>query len=312
MNTSDIKSFIIQEAQALGFENVGFAKADYVGMETENKLREWLSKNYHGSMSWMENYLEKRLDPRKLVEGCKTVICFTTNYFNGIKTNTNEPHIAQYALGDDYHDVLKKKLKELYEKLTSKYPEITGRYFTDTAPILERFWAEKSGVGWVGKNTLLITRNLGSYVFLSEMLINVELEPDKSHKNYCGTCSACIDKCPTNAFVEEKFLDSNKCISYLTIEYRDELSEKETRMLEQNIYGCDICQEVCPWNKFAKQTQIDEFLPRDLILSRTIEEWSKLSEDEFREIFRKSAVKRTKFKGLTRNIHAVKKNIGYQ
>lgn len=273
-------------------------------------MRNWLKLNYHGEMQWMENHLEKRLDPRKLVEGCKTVICLSANYFSNNKSEKGKPHVAQYALGDDYHDILKKKLRILYEAIIATYPEAEGRYFTDTAPILERYWAEKSGIGWVGKNTLLITRNFGSYVFLSELLLNIDIEPDEPHKNYCGSCKACIEKCPTKAFPQAKLLDSKKCISYLTIEHRDEFSLEQEDMLNKNIYGCDICQEVCPWNRFAKETQINEFFPREKILEKTIEEWSSLTEDEFREIFRKSAVKRTKFSGLSRNIKAVKQNLG--
>ena len=305
-----LKKFIVSESERLGFDKVGFTKAEKVDAETENAFRLWLEKGYHGSMKWMENHTEKRLDPSLLVEGGKTVVCFATNYYQPVPYKKNKPYISKYALGDDYHDVLKKRLKQLYQNIQSEFPDVEGRYFTDTAPILERYWAEKSGIGWQGKNTLLLTREFGSYVFLSVMIINQELEPDRAHENFCGTCTACLDGCPTNAFVEAKVLNSTQCISYLTIEYRDAFTDEQSKQIGNNIYGCDICQEVCPWNKFVKECSVDEFKPRSENTNRSMSEWETLTEDTFRTKFTKSAVKRTKFAGLFRNISSVKKNLG--
>lgn len=304
----EIKEFIIKEAKNLGFDKIGFAKITEV--ERADKFKEWLENGYHASMSWMENYSDKRVNPALLMNNAKTMICFATNHYKEIPYDENKPYIAKYALSDDYHDILKNRLKELYLILKKKIPSLEGRYFTDTAPILERYWAEKAGLGWQGKNSLLITRDLGSYLFLSEMIINIELEADEAHKNYCGSCTNCIEACPTDAIVEPYIVNSEDCISYLTIEKREEFEKSEASKVKNHIFGCDICQEICPWNKFAKSTKDMHFMARDELLDKDADFWRFLTEDQFKELFQKSAIKRTKYSGFMRNARAVQKNIG--
>jgi epoxyqueuosine reductase len=309
LNSTELKEFINREARELGFSKVGFAKAEFVGNSVEDLFDKWISDGHHGEMKYMEGNREKRLDPSLLVDGTKTIIVFAANYYNTLNAEDKDINVCQYAQGDDYHDILKGKLKTLLEKLQKINPEIKGRFFSDSAPILERYWAEKAGIGWQGKNSLIITRELGSYVFLSELLLNVELEADEPHKNFCGKCTACLDGCPTNAFKSPGVLDSNKCISYTTIEYRGEFTEEQSESIGTNIYGCDICQEVCPWNNFSKDTTINEFKPRERNLNQSIEIWENMNQEEFSSRFKKSAVKRTKFSGLSRNINAVRDNL---
>ena len=306
VSRSSIKEFIRKKAMELDFVKIGFAKCEKV--EIEDEFKAWLKKSYHAEMKWMENYEEKRLDPRLLVDNAKTMIVFAANYYNPVNNLDNTFHFARYALGSDYHEIIKQKLKHIINDLNEKFG-INGRAFVDTAPILERYWAEKSGIGWIGKNCNLITRDYGSYVFLSEIIIDYELEYDKKHDDFCGRCTKCLNSCPTDAFVDEKVLDSNKCISYLTIEKRDDFSQKESEMIGNAIYGCDICQEVCPWNKFAKETQIEEFKARDLITEKSKTDWLNLDQESYQKAFKNSAVKRAKYSGIKRNIGAASKNI---
>lgn len=301
----DIKEFIKQGALQLGFDKCGVAKLHRVA--DEHYFEDWLERGYHGTMQWMENHREKRLDPSLMIEDAKVIVVFATNYYQQVEsTNYN---ISRYALGDDYHVTIKNKLRTLYEQLTNKYPLVKGRYYVDTAPILERYWAQKAGIGWQGKNTNLITREFGSYVFLSEMILNVDLEVDQEHENFCGTCSRCLDDCPTQAFPKAYSLDSNRCISYLTIEHRDEFDEQQQKDIGKHIYGCDICQEVCPWNKFAKETQEASFKSRNYLLKKDAKFWQDLDQQTYQQSFKNSAVKRTKLSGLKRNINAVRKNL---
>lgn len=304
--SSDLKLFITFEAKRLGFTHVGFAKADLVS-DAEH-FNKWLKENYHADMAWMENYLEKRVDPRKLVDGCKTVVCFSTNYYNSEASDESSAKLARYALGDDYHDVLKERLKTLLATVQENFPNVSGRFFTDTAPILERYWAQQAGIGWIGKNTMLISRTHGSYTFLSELLLTAEIEPDTPHENFCGTCTNCLDGCPTSAFEKPFVLNSEKCISYQTIEQRGEISADVEKNLGNNIYGCDICQEVCPWNRFAKLTQDPRFTARESLFNKPMSYWENLTRNEYTELFRKSAAKRAKYDGIKRNIAAVIKH----
>lgn len=301
-----LRSEIIDIVRSLGFADVRFARAEV--METERlRLREWLDRGFHGEMSYMENHFDKRTDPTKLLEGTKTVICLAFNYYTDKKQeDKTAPQLSMYALGRDYHKVIKGKLKALLKQLQVIDPSIEGRGFVDSAPVLERDWARRSGLGWIGKNTLLIHPRRGSYYFLAELLINKEIEPDSPIDDYCGTCTKCIDACPTDAILEDGYvMDGSKCISYLTIELKGEIPKKFEDKMENWMYGCDICQQVCPWNRFSSEHDEDDFIPSEALLKMTKEEWHELTDERFEELFRGSAVKRTQFKGLKRNIEFV-------
>lgn len=295
--------WIRDEAQRLGFMMVGFAKAERLDEEAR-RLEEWLHRGYQGKMGYLENHFEKRVDPTKLVPGAKTVISLVYNYFPANTQNDpNAPKLARYAFGKDYHFVLKPKLKELLYGMREEIGNIEGRCFVDSAPVLERDWAMRAGVGWTGKNTLLLHPKAGSYFFLAELIVDLELPADAPMHDYCGTCTRCIDACPTDAISPRGYiLDGSKCISYLTIELRDAIPEAFKGQMENWMFGCDICQEVCPWNRFSQPHQEDAFQPHPDLLDMTRSDWQELTEETFREVFRKSAVKRTKFSGLKRNI----------
>lgn len=299
---ADLKSFIRQRALDIGFDLVGFAAA---GESTHRiHLEDWLTKKHHGEMTWMENHHEKRVNPVKLVPGTKTVVCLAVNYAN---LNAH-PQIADYALGDDYHLILKKKMKRLYHELKSEIPELEARWFTDSAPVLERYWAQQAGLGWIGKNTMLISRTHGSYLFLAEMMINLDIEADPPHDDFCGTCRRCLDGCPTNAFDGPHQLDARRCISYLTIEKRSDLTEPETKMIGTHVFGCDVCQQVCPWNRFATLTRHPEFKARPELLELDANAIADLTDVEYQQIFKRSAIRRSTRGGLLRNAHAVQQN----
>ena len=293
-----------EKAYALGFEFVGISKAEELTDEAR-KLEEWLNKGYHGQMAYMGNHFEKRIDPRKLVDGAKSVISLMYNYHNPEKQkDVDAPKISQYAYGKDYHQVLKKKLKILLDQISAEVGAVNGRCFVDSAPVLERDWARRSGLGWTGKNTMIINKQRGSYFFLAEIILDVEFEYDHPVKDHCGTCTKCIDACPTNAISEEGyFMDGSKCISYFTIELKDEIPSEMKGRFENWMFGCDICQQVCPWNRFSKPNQEPDFQPKHGLLEMNKEEWLELTQDVFSIVFKKSAVKRTKYSGLMRNIH---------
>lgn len=301
------KQLIIKEALRLGFSDVGFASAEHLP-DDELHLRNWLNKGYHAGMAYMENHFDKRVNPVVLVEDAKTVVSVLLNY----KPKTEQldpdaPKLARYAYGKDYHFVIKDKLQLLFDYIKSTiYPELEGRLFTDSAPVLDRAWAIKSGLGWIGKNTNLIHKSLGSYVLIGELIINLDIESDTPIKEACGGCQRCIDACPTKALIGPYQLDSNKCISYLTIEHRDSIPEEFKGQFKNWAFGCDICQEVCPWNWKARPTKVEEFSPHPELLQLTKDEWQSMDEERFKELFRKSAVKRTKFKGLRRNLDFLK------
>jgi len=293
---------IKQVAYQMGFQYVGISKAEFLEEEA-SKLEEWLQRGYHGKMTYMENHFDKRLDPTKLVEGAKSVVTLLYNYETPKKqVDETAPKISKYAYGKDYHFVIKDKLKALMQWIQEEIGEVSGRCFVDSAPVLERAWAAKSGVGWVGKHSLLITRPAGSYFFLAELIIDLELEADGPIKDYCGTCTKCIDACPTGAIVGDKIVDGSKCISYFTIELKEEIPASMAGKFDNWMFGCDVCQQVCPWNRFAKPHREPAFEPHSDLLQMNKREWQELTREVFNEIFRKSPVKRTKFDGLKRNI----------
>ena len=303
-------SLLKEEASRLGFFFVGISKAERMDAEAE-RLEEWLHRGYHGKMQYMENHFEKRVDPTKLVPGAKSVVSLAYNYFpKETQKDPETPKLARYAYGEDYHFVIKRKLKDLLKFLQAEIGEVNGRVFVDSAPVLERDWAKRSGLGWVGKNTLLIHPKAGSYFFLAELIIDLDLDPDGPMKDYCGTCTRCIDACPTDAIPKGGYiLDGSKCISYLTIELREAIDEKFGSQMENWMFGCDICQEVCPWNRFSTPHEEPAFDPHPDLLKMSGADWQELTEETFREVFRRSAVKRTKYEGLKRNIAFLKKSL---
>lgn len=310
MSSLTFNTIIIKRiATELGFDTIGISKARYLEEEAQ-KLEDWLRAGYQGNMSYMENHFDLRLDPAKLVPGAKSVISLTYNYATSIQqVDASAPKISKYAHGEDYHEVIRKKLKQFLTKIRTEIGEVSGRCFVDSAPVMERQLAEKSGVGWIGKNSLLIHPKKGSYYFLAELIIDLELEVDAPIQNYCGTCTKCIDACPTEAISPKGYLiDASKCISYLTIELRDDIPQEFSTQMENWMFGCDICQEVCPWNRFATQNVEAKFAADDRLLNMKKKEWLELTEEVFADIFQKSAVKRTKYQGLKRNIEFLKRS----
>ncbi|OEK03241.1 tRNA epoxyqueuosine(34) reductase QueG [Roseivirga sp. 4D4] len=303
-NTSIVKAM----AQDLGFDFCGISKAEFLSEEAP-RLEKWLKNKAHGEMSYMENHFDKRLDPTQLVPGAKSVVSLLYNYYpekDLASHQTDNPKIAKYAYGKDYHFVIKDKLKEFMHLLEEQVGQVEGRVFVDSAPVMERQWAAKSGLGWIGKNTLLINKDRGSFYFLAELIIDLELEVDGPIKDYCGTCTKCIDACPTDAITPYE-LDASKCISYLTIELKDQLPSEFKGKMEGWAFGCDICQDVCPWNRFSKPHTEPEFHPKDELIELFNNNWQDLTEEVFRSVFKGSAVKRTKFEGLKRNLDFLKK-----
>ena len=303
MDISEKTKLIKRKCFDLGFSHVGISKSVFLEKEAR-RLEEWLSNDFNGKMSYMENHFDKRTDPSKLVDGAKSVISVLFNYHNPQKQlDDDAPKISQYAYGKDYHFVIKNKLKELQLFLTKKFGEINCRGFVDSAPVMDKVWAEKSGLGWIGKHSNLINKEMGSYFFIAELIVDIELEQDLPINDYCGTCTKCIDACPTEAIVQPYVVDGSKCISYLTIELKDQILPNEFKgKMDSWMFGCDICQDVCPWNRFASAHNEPQFNPHPDLLKLTKKEWNELSEEAYQNLFRKSAVKRTKFSGLKRNI----------
>lgn len=302
------KQLIKSKVAELGFFHCGFSKADFLEEEAP-RLESWLKRNFQGKMSYMENHFDKRLDPRLLVEGSNTVISLLLNYLpTETQKDADTPKISKYAYGEDYHFVIKDKLKELIQFLQDEIGEVNGRAFVDSAPVMDKVWAKKSGLGWIGKNTNLIHPKEGSFFFIAELITDLKIEPDGPMKDYCGTCTRCIDACPTEAIVQPYLVDGSKCISYLTIELKDEILPKEfAGKMDNWMFGCDVCQDVCPWNRFAKATTEERFQPTLSLLDLTKSDWQNLEKETFQNLFKNSAVKRTKFSGLKRNIAFLKK-----
>lgn len=296
---------IKQKALELGFSAAGISKTDFLEKESK-QLKAWLNNGFHGEMHYMENHLEKRVDPRKLVEGAKSVISVLFNYYPKVKQKENTYKISKYAYGKDYHYVLKEKLHQLYDFINNEIHETNGRVFVDSAPVMDKVWAAKSGLGWIGKNTNLLTRENGSFFFIGELIIDLELDyNDTPIKNYCGNCTKCIDACPTNALSPYQ-LDARKCISYLTIEKKGALPSEFKGKWNDWIFGCDICQDVCPWNSKARPHNEHQFKLTEEIQNLKKEDWEKLDKIKFKKIFKNSPVKRTKLEGLMRNIEFLK------
>ena len=294
------------EALRIGFLSCGIAKADFLEDEAIN-LDSWLNNNYHGEMKYMENHFDKRLDPRLLVDDAKSVISLSYNYFPSLLQRNDSYKIAKYAYGQDYHHVIKSKLKELSVFIQDNIGDVQGRAFVDSAPIMERSWAAKSGIGWKGKNSLVIQKQQGSFFFLSELVVDLDLEYDTPMTDHCGTCTKCIDTCPTSAILPNNTVDGSKCISYFTIELKDNIPNEFKDQFDNWAFGCDICQDVCPWNRFSKPHNEPLFTPKSELLSMNKKDWEEITEDVFSKVFKKSAVKRTKFSGLQRNISFLKK-----
>jgi epoxyqueuosine reductase len=296
------------KARDLGFSLVGIAAAEPLKDE-EARLREWLRRGYQASMAWMERRTEKRCDPREILAGATSLVCVAMNYYTPHAHPNDEEHgkISRYAWGEDYHRVLGQRLEELRTWMNIEFPGTEATWYVDTGPVLEKVWAERAGIGWQGKHSNVISRTLGSWIFLGEIITTLSLEPDRPETDHCGTCRLCIDACPTDAIVEPYLVDSGKCLSYLTIEHRTEISGKITGQFEGWIYGCDVCQDVCPWNqKFAEPSAEQAFIPREDRVEPKLEEWSRMSREEFAERFRESPIKRTKWEGLMRNIGIVR------
>lgn len=302
------KQRIEQEALRLGFMSVGFAKADFLE-EDAIRLESFLKNNYHGKMSYLENHFDLRVDPRKLVPNAKSVITLLLNYYPDESQDIDSPKIAKYAWGMDYHDVIKEKLKALFAYINQHIGQIDGRGFVDSAPVLERTWANKSGLGWIGKNGNLINKQAGSFFFIATLICDLELEPDPTFKtDHCGTCTRCIDACPTDAIIDNKKIDASKCISYLTIELKDQLIPNAFEGKMDNwLFGCDVCQDVCPWNRFSKPHTEQAFTAHKEILNLSSQEWEALEESTFNTLFKHSPLKRSKWKGLQRNIQFINK-----
>ncbi len=298
--------WIKKEAARLGFAACGISKAGFLEEEASH-LEQWLSNDFHGEMRYMENHFDKRLNPSLLVPGSKSVISLMYNYFPEKHQNNDSYLISKYAYGQDYHHVIKEKLKELVEEMQLKIGDFHARIFTDSAPIMERAWAKKSGLGWLGKHSLLISKKKGSFFFLAEIILDLELSYDNPFKtDHCGSCTKCIDACPTDAILPNNTIDGSKCISYFTIELKEEIPQQFSGHFDDWMFGCDICQDVCPWNRFSKPHEEPNFRPDDRLINYSKSDWQDISKEVFNSIFKKSAVKRTKFEGLKRNIEFLK------
>ncbi|WP_073016169.1 tRNA epoxyqueuosine(34) reductase QueG [Flavobacterium micromati] len=293
--------FIKSEAKRLGFLSCGISKAGYLEKEAP-RLEDWLNKNQNGQMSYMDNHFDTRLDPTLLVDDAKSVVSLLFNYYPKDFQGSESYKIAKYAYGEDYHHVVKDKLKELLFSIQSEIGEVAGRAFVDSAPILEKAWAAKSGLGWVGKNSNLLTQKVGSFYFIAELIIDLDLEYDYATTDHCGTCTACIDACPTEAIVAPYVVDGSKCISYFTIELKENIPDEMKGKFDDWAFGCDICQDVCPWNKFSKSHNEPLFSPNPNLLTMSKKEWTEITEETFRVVFKNSPLKRAKYKGIKRNI----------
>lgn len=304
-NKQKYTAFIKAEAKRLGFLSCGISKAGFLEEEAP-RLEKWLKENRNGQMQYMENYFDKRLDPTLLVDDAKSVISLLLNYYPGETQADTSYKISKYAYGQDYHFVIKEKLKELLHSIQENIGEVGGRAFVDSAPVLDKAWAAKSGLGWRGKNSNLLSKQVGSFFFIAELIVDLDLDYDFAVTDHCGSCTACLDACPTQAIIEPYVVDGSKCISYFTIELRDNMPNEMKGKMDDWAFGCDICQDVCPWNRFSKPHNEPLFNPHPDLLSMTKKDWEEITEDTFRAVFKNSAVKRTKFEGLKRNLDFLK------
>ncbi|WP_242082826.1 tRNA epoxyqueuosine(34) reductase QueG [Aestuariivivens sediminis] len=307
MKKNEYSTLIKTEAKRLGFLSCGISKAAFLEQEAP-RLEQWLKRELNGDMRYMENHFDKRLDPTKLVEGSKSVISLLLNYYPSETQNAHSYKLSKYAFGKDYHFVIKEKLKALLEFIQQEIGEVHGRAFVDSAPVLDKAWAAKSGLGWIGKHSNLITQQVGSFYFIAELIIDLDLEYDRPITDHCGSCTACIEACPTEAIIEPYVVDGSKCISYLTIELKDSIPTGFQGQMDNWMFGCDVCQDVCPWNRFSKPHREPLFHPNPELLSMSNKEWEEITEETFRRVFKKSAVKRAGYSGLKRNIDFLKKN----
>ena len=304
-NKKHYTALIKNEAKRLGFISCGISRAEFLEDEAP-RLEKWLKMKMNGEMKYMENYFEKRLDPTKLVDDAKSIISLTYNYYPEDLQNKEAPKISKYAYGMDYHYVIKEKLNFFLTFIKDKIGDVHGRAFVDSAPILEKAWAAKSGIGWVGKNSNLITKQVGSFYFLAELIIDLDLDYDRIESDHCGQCTACIDSCPTEAIAQPYVVDGSKCISYFTIELKENIPQEFKGKFDDWVFGCDICQDVCPWNKFSKPHKEPLFQSSSELMKMSRDEWNEITEETFNKIFKDSAVKRTGYKGLTRNLNFIK------
>ncbi|MEJ2161782.1 MAG: tRNA epoxyqueuosine(34) reductase QueG [Robiginitalea sp.] len=305
VNHGRYSKMIKSEAGRLGFISCGISKAEFLENEAP-RLERWLKEGMHGEMAYMENHFDKRLDPTKLVPGSKSVISLLYNYFPAETQREDSYKISKYAYGEDYHFVIKRKLKDLLGFIQEEIGEVHGRVFVDSAPVMDKAWAARSGLGWIGKHSNLLTKEAGSFFFIAELILDLDLEYDLPVTDHCGTCTACLDACPTGAIVKPFVVDGSKCISYFTIELKNEIPTSMQGSFEDWVFGCDICQDVCPWNRFSIPHKEPAFAPGEGLLEFDKREWEELTESVFQRVFKNSAVKRTKFKGLQRNIAFVK------
>ena len=305
-NKEKYTQLIKAESKRLGFLSCGISKAGFLEEEAP-RLENWLNNNMNGQMSYMENHFDKRLNPTLLVDNAKSVISLLLNYYPSELQNQDSYKISKYAYGQDYHHVIKEKLKELLHFIQTEIGEVSGRAFVDSAPVLDKAWAAKSGLGWVGKNSNLITQKVGSFYFIAELIIDLELDYDAPTTDHCGSCTACLDACPTEAIVAPYVVDGSKCISYFTIELKDNLPQEMKGKFDDWMFGCDVCQDVCPWNRFSKPHIEPLFQANSDILNFSKSDWEEITVDTFQKVFKNSAVKRTKYEGLLRNINFLKK-----
>lgn len=305
MNPTQYSKFIKAEAQRLGFLSCGISKADFLEDEAP-RLEKWLNNQMHGQMTYMENHFDKRLDPRLLVDGAKSVISLLLNYYPAELQNPESYKISKYAYGTDYHFVIKDKLKEFLHTIQTEIGEVHGRAFVDSAPVMDKAWATKSGLGWIGKHSNLLTQKVGSFYFIAELIVDLELDYDTPTTDHCGTCTACIDACPTEAIVAPYMVDGSKCISYFTIELKENIPVEMKGRFDDWMFGCDVCQDICPWNRFSKPHNEPLFQPHPDLISYTQKDWEEITEEVFKKVFKNSAVKRTKFEGLKRNVGFLK------
>jgi epoxyqueuosine reductase len=304
LHKSHYTAWIKAEALRLGFSFCGISKAEFLEQEAP-LLEQWLSEGKHGQMAYMENHFDKRLDPRLLVPGARSVISLLFNYAQPERVQSQDGiKISSYAYGEDYHYVVKDKLKLFMQSIQEQVGPVEGRAFVDSAPVMDKAWAKKSGLGWIGKNANLINKSQGSFFFIAELIVDLELEPDGPIKDYCGTCTACIDACPTEAIVSPYVVDGSKCISYFTIELKDSIPSSYHGAMDNWVFGCDVCQDVCPWNRFSKPHQEPRFSPNQAMLRSTREEWLEMTEEVFKGLVKMSPLKRTKLEGMKRNVGA--------